>query len=870
MTDFHPSPAPSRKATVARRVGAGATLGLLALAIVAAPVDAATAIKTRIKSNVLTVTGSSAADVIVLRLAQNDPNVLEIDAGGDGSADVRIQRSRFNRIDVQAGGGNDTIRIDNSGGVFTDTEITRLFGEDGQDTLIGGAGPETLSGGAGDDTLDGNQGSDTIAGDGGADVIGWDPGDASDTIDGGTGADRLAFHGANIGETIEIVPAAGRVHLTRDIASVLLDIGSLETIDVDTRGGADALGVGDLSSTELGLVTFDLSASGGGGDGSADTLVVNGSALDDVTTLTGIPGGVQASVQGGATTRVVGAEPGVDHVYVDGAAGSDIVEADGTPGSDSLTVTTAGPLAAIAGSSFGPYVVETADETIRLSGLGGDDTLTATGDLAAITSLVLDGGSGADVLLGGNGADVLSGGDGADVLDGNQGADTLNGGADADLLAWDPGDGSDIVDGGSGSDAFALHGANIGETFGISAVAGRAKVSRDVGGVVLDLGSVERLDLSTRGGTDSVDVGDLSTTPLGLVTVDLSALADGGTGDLSADTVVVNGGPASDTISVAGVDGAIEATVQGGATTRVSGAEAASDTVRLDGQGGGDVAEVDGSAGADTMTVVPLADRVLVDGGPFGSVRLEAIGETVRLNGLGGSDTLAATAAQAMPSIVLDGGDGDDTLTGANLADTLIGGDGADTLRGAQGADVIAGGAGDDTVTWNPGDGSDVVDGGSGADRLAFHGANIGEAFDVSATAGGRVLLSRNIGTIAVDLGGIETLDVVALGGNDTVAVNDLSATELSVVNVDLAASTGGGDGAGDTVVVSGGPADETITVSTFGAGGVQAAVSGGATTTVSSPELAFDLLAVNGGAGDDVIDVIGSVASLIQLGTNP
>lgn len=270
------------------------------------------------------------------------------------------------------------------------------------------------------------------------------------------------------------------------------------------------------------------------------------------------------------------------------------------------------------------------------------------------------------------------------------------------------------------------------------------------------------------------------------------------------------------------------------------------------------------------MTIIPLADRVLVDGGPFGSVRLESLDETVRLNGLDGGDTLSATAASSMPAIVLEGGDGDDTLTGANFADVLLGGEGADTLRGAQGADAIDGGAGDDIVSWNPGDGSDIVDGGTGADRLVFRGANIGELIDVSATAGGRVLLSRNIGTVGVDIGGVETLDLLVVGGNDTVAVNDLSATGLAVVNVDLAASIGGGDSAADTVVVTGGPADETITVATFGAGGVEAAVSGGATTRITSPELAFDLLSVNGGAGADVIDVVGSVSSLIQLGINP
>ena len=42
----------------------------------------------------------------------------------------------------------------------------------------------------------------------------------------------------------------------------------------------------------------------------------------------------------------------------------------------------------------------------------------------------------------------------------------------------------------------------------------------------------------------------------------------------------------------------------------------------------------------------------------------------------------------------MDGGEGNDTLTGGVDADTLIGGDGDDVIQGGLGADTLTGGAG--------------------------------------------------------------------------------------------------------------------------------------------------------------------------------
>ena len=58
---------------------------------------------------------------------------------------------------------------------------------------------------------------------------------------------------------------------------------------------------------------------------------------------------------------------------------------------------------------------------------------------------------------------------------------------------------------------------------------------------------------------------------------------------------------------------------------------------------------------------------------------------------------------------------------------------------------------------------------------------------DVSAN-GGRVRFTRDIANIVMDLNDVETIDAKALGGADTLTVNDLSGTDVTDVDADLAA----------------------------------------------------------------------------------
>ena len=97
-------------------------------------------------------------------------------------------------------------------------------------------------------------------------------------------------------------------------------------------------------------------------------------------------------------------------------------------------------------------------------------------------------------------------------------------------------------------------------------------------------------------------------------------------------------------------------------------------------------------------------------------------------------------------------------------------------------------GAGNDTFVWNPGDGSDIVEGQAGTDTLVFNGANVAENIDISAN-GSRVRFTRDVANVTMDLNGVENIQFNALGGADTITVNDLTGTDVTQVNIDLSAT---------------------------------------------------------------------------------
>lgn len=92
--------------------------------------------------------------------------------------------------------------------------------------------------------------------------------------------------------------------------------------------------------------------------------------------------------------------------------------------------------------------------------------------------------------------------------------------------------------------------------------------------------------------------------------------------------------------------------------------------------------------------------------------------KNVTVEGGAGNDTIDASAQlNACVSLRLDGGDGNDTITGGAGKDDLIGGKGDDTLDGGKGADLLYGGDGNDKLVG--GAGRNKLVGGGGADAFS-------------------------------------------------------------------------------------------------------------------------------------------------------
>ena len=285
---------------------------------------------------------------------------------------------------------------------------------------------------------------------------------------------------------------------------------------------------------------------------------------------------------------------------------------------------------------------------IQIFGLDGNDNLSLDETNGALPKANIFGGTGNDTLIGGDGSDVLIGGPGNDIINGGRGNDLALLGAGDDTFVWNPGDGSDTVEGQGGSDRLLFNGANVNENINLSANGSRARLSRDVGNVVMDINGVERVDVNALGGADTITVDDLTGTGTSQVNLDLASPPGSGTGDGQADTVIVNGTNGNDLIMASG--------------------------------------------DASGVSVLGLAARVNI----FGA---EAANDRLIINALGGDDVVVASGlASGSIALTADGGTGDDILIGGSGNDILLGAAGDDVLIGGPGRDILDGGPGNNIL----------------------------------------------------------------------------------------------------------------------------------------------------------------------------
>jgi Ca2+-binding RTX toxin-like protein len=563
----------------------------------------------------------------------------------------------------------------------------------------------------------------------------------------------LSTFGDNLDNTLVFSrDAAGKILVNGGAVAVIggtPTVANTSLIQAFGLGGNDNISLneanGALPAADLfGGAGNDTLTGGSGGDllfgqSGNDTLLGKGGADflfggSDNDTLTGGDGNDQMFGESG-NDRLIW-NPGDDSDLIEGGDGIDTVEVNGGNGAESFAVTPDGARVHFDRLSPAPFSLDIGtSEKLVLNMNGGDDSFSATGNMAALMSVTVDGGAGNDTILGSNGNDVLLGGDGNDFIDGQQGNDTVLLGAGDDVFQWDPGDGSDTVDGEAGFDKMIFNGANIAETINVSANGSHALFSRDIGAVTMDLQGVESIDFAARAGVDTIVINDLSGTDVTEVNVNLAA-ANGG-GDASPDKVTVNATAGDDVVLVSG--------------------------------------------DASGVNVVGLAAQVNIVGA-------EAFNDRLTIKGLAGDDVIQATGVAAGAiGLTLDGGDGNVVLIGGAGNDMLLGGAGDDVLMGGGGIDVLDGGAGNNVILASfaaVGAFAGAASAKSELTILNFHagaGGNV-DKIDLSDVAG---VTFESLMKDATTVDGNTTLDLQ--NGNEITLVG-VDASALSAANFVLAA----------------------------------------------------------------------------------
>ena len=612
-----------------------------------------------------------------------------------------------------------------------------IFGGDGNDVIRGGAGNDLLLGGNGndtfdessnafgDDTIDGGDGNDTIVDFNGINVLRGGNGDdligGNGTLYGGAGNDTFIYLASGGGASDTLYGEAGA-----DVFTI---------IPFDVVVFADRIADFDATSSTADLITvnFLVDEMIGWTGGYADSLFAQGYVR---------------FTQSGSDARL--------QFDRDGAAGAAFSFVDQLILSNhgATAISTLQSRVTLFASSSGGTV---GDNTIN--GTAGDDpALRSYGGADVINGLggndFIEGGYGNDQLNGGDGNDsivgdyvgsetgnddIINGGSGNDQLYGTGGNDTLDGGSGDDLLGG--GGGNDSLDGGIGTDIALFSGKRA-----------------DYDLVLLPSGLIQVTDLRTTGFVDGIDT---------LANIETLRFFDA---DLAASTIGVNypgtsgfdtytGTPGNDTITGgAGADrlegGAGDDILIGGFTPGITPQPGdLADT--LIGGAGND--QLYGSDGDDTLSGGEGDDDIrgdagsdIIDGGAgndLASYRFNEFtaGRTLDFrnfaatvsftwdDGRGGTDRLTS-----IETLFLAGTLGDDIITGSDYtvpgvygyANGLNGGGGNDIVTGAGNRDAITGGAGDDTLDGKGGDddltggaGNDSIDGGTGNDVAFFSGS---------------------------------------------------------------------------------------------------------------------------------------------------
>ena len=603
-------------------------------------------------------------------------------------------------------------------------------------------------------------------------------GGGNDTIDGGGGNDTFQVSGSGDGFDA-ITGGAGTDTIQAMANGTVIGLTNISTVEAITANGFSGVTIS--------------------GSGGADTLNLGAVTLTGVDRIDG--GGGNDTITGPAAGATIAGGTGDDTIT--GGAGNDMFLFGGT--SDGFD--------AITGGAGTDTIAATANDTvIGLHSLSTVEAITAGG----YTGVTISGSSNADTLNFSSvtltGISRIDGGAGADVITGPATAAIIAGGADDDTLT-----------GGAGNDTFLVTGTADGFD-AITGGAGTDTIQATADNTVIGLRSLATVEVITAGGFSGVTISGSSAAD----TLNFSAVTLTGIGR-------IDGGAGNDTIT----GSATAATIAGGAGDDTIPGGAGNDTFLFGGTGDGFDA-ITGGAGTDTIaatgndTVIGLRSLATVEA-------ISAGGFTgVTISGSSGSDTLNFSTVTLTGITRIDGGVGNDTITGPATAATFVGGAGDDT---------ITGGAGNDTFLFGgTSDGFDAITGGAGTDTIA-------------ATADNTVIGLRSLATVeTITSGGFTGVTISGSAAANTLNFSSVTLTGITSIDGgagnDVITGSAGNDtligGAGNDTL-NGGAGIDTVDYSYLTSGfSLSLAVTTAQSVATGDSDILSNIENVIGGAGDD------------------
>ena len=683
---------------------------------------------------------------------------------------------------IRGGDGNDSIV-----GTGEDGNDT-IFGDDGNDWIDAGNQTDSVEGGAGDDTILSDWGSNTLSGGDGHDLVAG--GGNSDSITGGTGNDTL--YG-------DFDPGDAAMYNVFG-AGDYIDAGAGDDV-IEGGFGADTLIGGDGDDS---FVTRD-------GFGNDTIMGGEGGTDDDAIDLSAVTGPVSVVYSGSEAGTITDGTDTLNFSQLEGLTLSD--QADSVDASNDSAGFSAnlrgGDDSALGGSGADTLSGGRGGDTIL--GGAGDDVIDGEGELLNNASLNASVSSGfqrttpegwqsdsgnSEIWASGHNSIISSDGSNIFELDGFGGVvDNLY--QDVETTAGEvyeltltarardsyEGESIEVYWDGALVETITITDSSQWQTFSVL-VTGDGNPARlelrepaaesNAGGPLIDTVSLRSVS------DDSLLGGDGADTIMG---GGGNNYLDGGTGndllttDGGQDTLI--GGAGNDTID----GGANDDLIGGGSGDDcIEGGDGADTIVLSDGFGNDTISGGDGGTNNDEIDLSALSGGVTVAHGSFGGGSITDGVDLVTFSGIegliltGSGDVFSSTNLSDLATADVDGGAGDDTITGARGAHTLRGGDGDDHLYSGDGSSTLIGGTGNDTLYANFYTGvinTNSYIGGDGIDFVVIDGTPVqGYSYNINLVTGSDTYGNTYSGIENITSGaGDDTL--IGDGANNTLAGGD-------------------------------------------------------------------------------------------------